>query len=225
MNENLNSQFYKKSSNRDITEKINLLGIRLKPSVFITFRLISSIILFILLFLVFKYGYIIAPIISILYYLLFEYVLLDCNLKKRCYVLESDALEFFPIFLIALKSGRNIKKALEVSTDIVKNSLSKEFVKVLNDVVVGKSLDESLTLMVNRIPSDILTNIIISIIESERLGNNLSEGINLQLDYIRVEKRKKDLYKYKVVPLKLVFLMIVFILILIFVLIGYKYIF
>ena len=34
MNENLNSQFYKKSSNRDITEKINLLGIRLKPSVF-----------------------------------------------------------------------------------------------------------------------------------------------------------------------------------------------
>ena len=84
MNENINSQFYKKSSNRSVTEKINLLGIRLKSSIFITFRLISSIILFILLFLVFKYGYIIAPIVSILYYLLFEYVLLDCNLKKRC---------------------------------------------------------------------------------------------------------------------------------------------
>ena len=136
---------------------------------------------------------------------------------------------FFQQFLLLFRKDntecRNIKKALEVSTDIVKNSLSKEFVKVLNDVIVGKSLDESLTLMVNRIPSDILTNIIISIIESERLGNNLSEGINLQLDYIRVEKRKKDLYRYKVVPLKLVFLMIIFILIIMFILIGYKYIF
>lgn len=194
-----------------ISKKLKYLGLNMNPKVFVYMRLCGTAILFVgLLFLV-DYGYIVAPLVSILYYVMLEYLILDQGIKNRCIDLENDALDFFPIFLLSLSSERNVKRAIYLSTEIVSNDLSLEFKRVLKDVSIGKSLEESLTLLKSRIPSDIIVNIIISIIETNRVGNNLNDSVNVQLGYIRERQRKDIFYKYKLIPFKIALLSIIFV--------------
>ena len=194
-----------------IKAKIALNGYNVNPLVFIYMRLFSSLILFIVLLFLVNYGYIIAPLITVLYYIFIEIVVLDSGLKKRVEEIENDALEFMPIFLLSLKNGRNIKKSLQYTTEIVDNTLSSEFAKVLYDEKVGKSLDEALIKMKTRIPSDLVVNMIVSIIEANRLGNSISDSINTQLSYIDNKRKTRIISSYKIVPLKMAFISVVFV--------------
>lgn len=194
-----------------IKKKINMMGGIISPKIFIYMRLISCLIIFILLLFLSKYSYLIAPLVTIGYYFLLEYLVLDCDIKKRAIKLELDALEFFPIFLLSLKGGRNIKKALILSVDVVDNDLSIEFMRVLHDVKIGKSLDEALTLMKDRIPSIIVTNILINIIEANRLGNSVDFSINSQLEYIEEDRNRKIISYYKSIPLKIAVISVIFV--------------
>lgn len=199
------------SSNKKLQKKIEYMGLNFNYKIFNIMRIIGSLILFIFLLFFIDYGYIVAPIATIAYYVFVEYVILDLGIKRRIKTLEEDALEFIPVFMISLKSGRNIKNAISISTEIVNNDLSLEFKKVLNNVQLGKSLDESLNILKSRMPSEILNNIIISIMEANRLGNNINESVNIQLDYIREKKNKGIINKYKMIPLKLAIFSIVFV--------------
>lgn len=201
------------SSNRKLQKKIEYMGLNFNYKIFNIMRIVGSVILFIFLLFFVDYGYIIAPVSTIIYYVFVEYVILDLGITRRIRVLEDDALEFIPIFMISLKSGRNIKNAISISTDIVNDDLSLEFKKVLNSVQLGKSLDEALNLLKSRMPSEIICNIIISIMEANRLGNNINESVNIQLDYIREKRNKSILSKYKVIPFKLAILSVIFVVI------------
>lgn len=194
-----------------IKDKLNKLGYNINPLIFIYMRLISSLLLFIVLLFLVDYGYVVAPIVTVLYYVFIEVVVLDFSIKVRVKEIEYDALEFMPIFLLSLKSGRNVKKSLVYTTDIVDNTLSNEFKKVLYDEKIGKSLDEALMNLKSRIPSDLVVNMIVSIVEANRLGNNINDSINNQLSYIEDKKKKGILNSYKVVPLKMAIASVIFV--------------
>ena len=146
-----------------------------------------------------------------MYYFGIEYIVLNCTIKLRKSELEYDALEFFPIFLLALNGERNIKKALILSCNAVDNNLSSEFKRVLYDEMIGKSLDESLILLKSRIPSLFITNIIVSIIEANRMGNSISDSVKIQLKYIEDKKNKRILSYYKSIPLKMAIISMFFV--------------
>ena len=194
-----------------IKDKLNKLGYNINPLIFIYMRLVSSLLLFIVLLFLVDYGYVVAPIVTVLYYILIEVVVLDFSIKVRVKEIEYDALEFMPIFLLSLKSGRNVKKSLIYTTDIVDNTLANEFKKVLYDEKIGKSLDEALMNLKLRIPSDLVVNMIVSIVEANRLGNNINDSINNQLSYIEDKKKKGILNSYKVVPLKMAIASVIFV--------------
>jgi len=211
----LNSRYYKR-----ISKKMKFAGIIINPKIFIYMRLISSLILFIFLLIFSIYGYLVAPIITFIYYYFIEYVILDIPIVKRKIELENDSLEYFPILMLCLKGSNNVKKAISLTNEQIDNSLSKEFKRVINDVKIGKSLDEALTLMKERIPSSFIVNIIVNLVEANRMGNSISESINDQLSYIE-DKRKKKIIKYhKMMPFKValvsiafVFMMLIFLII------------
>lgn len=194
-----------------IKDKLNKLGYNINPLIFIYMRLVSSLLLFIVLLFLVDYGYVVAPIVTVLYYILIEVVVLDFSIKVRVKEIEYDALEFMPIFLLSLKSGRNVKKSLIYTTDIVYNTLANEFKKVLYDEKIGKSLDEALMNLKLKIPSDLVVNMIVSIVEANRLGNNINDSINNQLSYIEDKKKKGILNSYKVVPLKMAIASVIFV--------------
>ena len=210
----LNSRSYKR-----ISKKLKYAGMIVNPSIFVYMRLVSSLILFIFLLFFSSYGYIIAPIVAIIYYYFIEYVILDIQIDKRKKELENDALDYFPILLLCLKGSNNVKKAISLTNDQVKNSLSKEFDRVIRDVKIGKSLDEALTLMKDRIPSTFIVNVIVNLVEANRMGNSISESIKDQLDYIE-DKRKKKIVKYhRMMPFKVAIASIIFVFAMLFLLI------
>lgn len=202
----LNNRSYKR-----ISKKMKYSGTTVHPKIFIYMRLISSAILFCLLLLTSVYGYLIAPIVTTIYYNFIEYIILDLPITKRKNEIEKDSLEYFQILLLCLKGNNNIKKAINLTNEQINNSLSIEFKKVINDTKIGKTLDEALTLMKERIPSSFVINIIISLIESNRMGNNVSDSIIDQLDYIEDKRKKKIIEHYKMMPLKVAIASMVFV--------------
>ena len=133
------------------------------------------------------------------------------RLAKRKKELEECSLDYFPILLLCLKGNNNVKKAISLANDQVNNSLSKEFERVIRDVKIGKSLDEALTLMKDRIPSTYIVNIIVNLIEANRMGNSVSDSMNDQLDYIENKRKNKIIKYHKLMPLKVGLTSIVFV--------------
>lgn len=211
MKDSLSKRIYGIGTIKRITKKVNLLGIKLDPQVFIGFRFVTSFLLFIALFLIFDFGYIIAPIVTVFYYFLIETVFLDFNINRRAKEMENAAISYFPVFLISLRCSRSVKKSLDVTNKIVKNKLSYEFDKVLNDVTIGKSLQEALEMCIERMPSEIIVNILVSLIEADRLGNNIDKTVSIQLNYLKECNKKKLLNTYSFVSFKLVAVFLVFI--------------
>lgn len=205
----INNKMYKR-----IDKKISLANLKIKPMAYIYIRLIASVGVFLMFLVSNRLGYIFGPIAGIVFYLLFEYLTLDRSIIDRMETLEKDALEFFPIFVVIYKNGKSVKNAIEKCLEIVDNDLSKEFQLVLDNVNLGKSLDESLLNMNKRIPSIMVNNIITDLTESNRLGNNISDSINLQLDLINEKRKKNYLTDLRVIPFRITIVFIIFVLLL-----------
>lgn len=200
----------KKNKKNRISRKLQLMGLHLNYKVFGYMSLVSTIILFIGLLFLSPYGYIVAPICALIYYFLLEYIILDLGIKRRKRLLESQANSFFRTFLLLLKSGRGIKNSLILTTSVLDNELSYEFRKELGNIKNGKTLEEGLSSLTLRIPSLIINNIITSVIEASRYGNNVLESILLQLEYIKEIEEKRVLRSYRVVPYKAALLSLMF---------------
>lgn len=173
--------------------KVKLLGTKNKIDIYdlIISRLLLLLIVFIVIIFNFDYGYIIAPGIVILLYYLFNKVTLDDKIKNRGRILESEAIHFFEVLTLSLETGRNLQQALEVTTSNVNGLLSDEFKEAVREVQFGKSLNEVLSDMHERIPSETINNIILSLTESNLYGNSIIKNLYNQIDFLR-EKRKME---------------------------------
>lgn len=174
-------------------DKVNLLGTnkKINPYNLIIARLSSSIIIFIIVLYFMKYGYILAPVITFLYYMLFNQVLINNKIKKRMVKLENEAMHFFEVLTLSLETGRNLVEAIDVTTANVSGILVDEFKESLREVQFGKSLNEALTDIQKRIPSENVNNIILSLTQANLYGNSIINNLYGQIDYLR-EKRKLE---------------------------------
>ena len=173
--------------------KIRLLGTGNKLNVYdlMIGRLASSALIFVIILCTSSYGYIMAPFLTLLYYLLFNRATIDDKLKKRQVKLESEAMHFFEVLTLSLETGRNLVEAIEVTTANVSGILSNEFKETVREVNFGKSLNEALGDMQTKIPSDTISNIILSLTESNLYGNSIINNLYNQIDFLR-EKRKME---------------------------------
>ena len=176
-----------------VISKVKLLGYDSNVSAYdiILIRLFTSVILFILMLYVFDYGYIFGPIITLIYYFIFNRIVLDNKIKNRMIKLENEAMHFFEVLTLSLETGRNLASAIEVTTLNVSGILSSEFSEAVREVTFGKSLNEALTDMQERIPSETINNIILSLTQSNLYGNSIIDNLYSQIDYLR-EKRKLE---------------------------------
>ena len=87
----------------------------------------TSLIVFIALLFLTSYGYIVAPIGTLLYYSFYTKATLDDKLNKRSAKLEAEAMHFFEVLTLSLETGRNLVEAIDVTTANVSGLLSDEF--------------------------------------------------------------------------------------------------
>lgn len=187
-------KLFNKMSIKRIEDKVNLLGVSKKYDAItiLSIRLITSILFFLVIFMSFDYGYIIAVIFVILYYLFFEYVVLDKKIKEREKKINNEAIYFFEVLTLSLQTGRNLAEAINITVNSTSGELSMEFKDALRSTEFGKSLNESLNDMQKRIPSDSVNNIILALTQSNVYGSSIISTLNNQIDYLR-ERRKMEI--------------------------------
>lgn len=179
-------KIYSSKEVKNVREKINMLGdTKLTVVSFMNGRLITSFLVFIILLYTTELGYIYAPFVTLAYYYLYYYILIQLPLKKRIKKLDREALTFFEILTLTLESGRNLEKSLEVTISNVHSELSNEFKKVLFEMKFGKSLIEALEDMKKRIPSETVNNIILNITQTDVFGNSILDTMYNQIDFLR----------------------------------------
>ena len=187
-------RIYKEKSIKKIEKKIKLLGLHCHYNAIdlLNIRLLTSLILFFLLIAFNKNGYILGPIVVFIFHFLSEYIVLDYPIKKREKKLEEEAIFFFEVLSLTLESGRNLTLSLQMTAKNIQSELSEEFAKSLKEMELGKSFQEALTDMKQRIPSDTINNAILNIVQSSIFGNDIEESLNNQLDFLR-DKRILDI--------------------------------
>ena len=187
------NKIYSKKYIDKINSRVKLLGTGNNVSTYnvIVGRLISVILIFMIILFSFDYGYIYAPFVTVIYYYLFNRVILEDKIKARTIKLESEAMHFFEVLTLSLETGRNLVEAIDVTTSNVDGILSFEFREAVREVTFGKSLNEALTDMQERIPSETINNIILSLTQANLYCNSIIENLYSQIDFLR-EKRKME---------------------------------
>ena len=164
-------------------------------------------------------GYIYAPFVAVAYYYLFYYVNITKKISIRNRKLEHQALYFFEILTLTLESGRNLENALIVTCDNIDSELSREFKQALDEMKFGKSLIEALSDLKNHISSDIINNIILNIIQTNRFGNSILDTLYNEVDFLRQKELLTVKEQINKIPNKVSIVSVLFIVPLIIVLI------
>lgn len=213
---NKNSELARRIYNQNTVEKmdvkIKLLGIynKLETIKFLNMRLFSCFVIFFFSLYLFKLGYIIAPILTIVSYYLIEKIMVDDKIKQRKQKLESEAMHFFEVLTLSLETGRNLEEALNVTISSVDGELSEEFKEAIRETKFGKSLKESLVDMQKHIPSESINNIILALTQANMYGSSIIDTMYNQVDYLR-EKRKLEIKaEISKVPIKISVISVLF---------------
>ena len=179
------ARIYTKRTIKRIKEKNKLFGLSHNYNVdeLLLSHLIISLFIFLILILT-KINIIVSLIIVVIYFKTMEYFFFDYLLLKRAKKLEKESIFYFQILSLNLESGTNLGNAIELTSNNIDNDLSKEFNKVIEDVSLGKSLNEALDDLKLRIPSDTVNNIILNLVESNIYGSNIVESLSNQLSYL-----------------------------------------
>lgn len=181
------NRIYREKDIKKIDAKINQFGVSKKftTEYFMNFRLFSSMIVFVVLFIFADFGALIAPVATVLWYILVGYFMIDKPLKKRERKLDNEAYYYFEVLTLALESGRNLENAIKMACKYIDSEISSEFKETIKQVNFGKSLTESLSVMSTRIPSLTINNIILNMEQSNLFGNSIIETMYNQLDFLK----------------------------------------
>ena len=205
-------KIYLDSTIKKVDRKVKLLGIHCKydPIDLLNIRLLICLFILAVCLIFFDNGFILGPILVLLFHYLSEYFVLDLPIKKRCQKLEEEAIFFFEVLSLTLEGGRNLTMSISMTAKNVDSELAEEFQKSLNEMKMGKSFPEAMNDMKARIPSDTINNAILNIVQASVFGNNIEESLNNQLDFLRDKRLLEIKGKIGRLPTKISVISVVF---------------
>lgn len=180
------TRIYPESVIKKYQSKINTLGSSTIIDVytFLLSRLLLEIILFILLVLIPKYGLIISTITVIFIHFLYEDILITSKIMNREERLDKDALEFFNLLSLGLKSNASIYNVFLTTSKVCNNTLSKEFLEGLKK----DNMEVCYTYVYNHIPNQDLKNYL----EEMKLTKDKEDLSKVVTNLNQVLSAKKD---------------------------------
>lgn len=180
------TRIYPESVIKKYQSKINTLGSSTIIDVytFLLSRLLLEIILFILLVLIPKYGLIISTITVIFIHFLYEDILITSKIMNREERLDKDALEFFNILSLGLKSNASIYNVFLTTSKVCNNTLSKEFLEGLKK----DNMEMCYTYVYNHIPNQDLK----TYLEEMKLTKDKEDLSKVVTNLNQVLSAKKD---------------------------------
>ena len=110
--------------------------------------------------------------------------------KRASEVLDSlpDALD---LLTISVEAGLGFDAAIVKMTEKMKGALAEEFKRAAGEQRVGKSRQEALRGIIQRIEQKELQNFISAIIQADQLGVSMSKVLRIQSEQMRMERRQR----------------------------------
>ena len=130
-NYDLERKIYRYKTITKYQEKAKMLGYQDTSKVVFSFlnkRLLFTFLLFCFVLLFSSYSYLVAPIVSILFYNLYAYFYFDYRIIERGKSLERDAIYFFEVLTLSLESGKTLVQSLKLTTSCIDSELSNEII-------------------------------------------------------------------------------------------------
>jgi len=97
-----------------------------------------------------------------------------------------------------------------VTIKSVENDLSREFKEALREVKFGKSLTESLKAMSDRIPSESINNIILTLTQADVFGTSIITTLYTQVNYLRDKRNMEIKAQISKMPIKISIISVLF---------------
>lgn len=204
------NSIYRKNTIKRLDKKFKLLGIKYDSVKFMNYRILISLMILISFIILSDKGYIYGPIFSIVVYYSFEYYL-NFKINKRKELLNYEAIFYFQVLSLTLESGKNLQGGIELTCNSIDNEMSNEFKKTLKEVRMGKSLNEAINGMKERIPSEEINTVLLNITQSALFGNNIIDSLNNQIEYLRDKKMLSIKGKINKMPIKISVISVIFV--------------
>ena len=187
MKKEIFKKLYLPSTIKRLEKKQQLLQVEESYDVykFLNHRLLATIIIFLVLLVVLPFGYIFAICFSIIYYFGLEYLCFDIPMKKRVEILNKEALYFFEVLYLSLESNLTMYQAIKKTCENTHGYLTNEFKKLIKEVDMGKDITLALKEMKEKIPSPMISKMLLNLENASSLGNNVSDTVSNELEYLK----------------------------------------
>jgi tight adherence protein C len=160
--------------------KLQLIALMISPVIFFGFFSLMGL-----------PGIPVAVIVTLLLMLLFRRYL-SYQAKTRLTAIKRRLPFMLDLMTLLMEAGTTFLHALEQAVDEYRgHPLSKEFSRVLTDMSLGKTRQEALEAMRDRLQDDEITSILGSIIQSENLGTPLTGVLRTQADVLRIKRSQR----------------------------------
>ena len=208
----IDEKIFRRSTIDRYNKKISTLGSNsnITTNNYLLSRLFIEILLLIICLFIPKYGLIVGIVLTILFHYLYEYLLLDQNIKIRNDLLYEESLIFFRMLKLSLKS-------LDIVTSKFRqNSFAMDFYYLLKKNNYNNDLNQVFKDMQLKVDNQDLKIALLDLSKTNDFDNTLDIIIdNLQNKSNLIIKQKYSKLPFRLTVLSLVFI-VSFIIIIIF---------
>ncbi len=212
----LANKFTPQKQLEDARHMIELAGITMDPAMFFGMRMVMTVGLMLLAFMVFfVLSTTVAKSTAMLYTLggaALGYFLPVMWLKSKITRRQQSIVRALPdaldLLVICVEAGLGFDAAMGKVFEKWDNELSIAFGRVLREIQLGKVRREALRDMANRMDVPDVTAFVAAIIQADQLGVSMSKILRVQSDQMRVKRRQRAQEKAHQAPVKMMLPMV-----------------
>jgi tight adherence protein B len=186
-NEALKKRFVKKNKNKNLELLIKSSGVPIKPEEFFAFRIIAALLAGLLL------NLIMGNLLFLVLGLLAGYILPISWLKKkqaqRLRQFNDGLSDMIVTIVSSLRAGFSFQQALKSVADEADSPIKDEIDIVIKEMQYGRSIEEALYELKERMPSEDLDLMIQAILIQRQVGGNLATILDKIVETIRDRTR------------------------------------
>ncbi|QFT88472.1 Bacterial type II secretion system protein F domain protein [Bacillus sp. THAF10] len=131
--------------------------------------------------------------------------MLSVKIKKRMKQIDRMMPDFFDLLNLSMEAGMGLDASFQKVSKTLAGPLSDEFMKMMEDMSLGKSRKEAYMLLRERVKIPVFQQAITSLIQADQLGMGLSKTVSILTTRIREQRVFNAREQAMKAPVKMVF--------------------
>ncbi|MFH2007400.1 MAG: type II secretion system F family protein [bacterium] len=167
---------------------------RLLPEEFIAMQELGAILFGVLGLLLLNAlkGPLIAAIFFTLFGVLFPYIWISDQIKKRHHKINRALPYAIDLLTLSVEAGLDFQAAIGTVVEKGKpGPLMEEFGIMLGEIKLGKTREESLRNLADRVQLAVLTAFVTNLIQADRMGTSLGRILRIQSTQMRIDRTQR----------------------------------